>query len=67
MPCIGAADSPVAKTIADLKDGREAKKFFEDSMSPLVPYIRDDDFERFVKRPISRLPSFQLVKGELQP
>ena len=30
-----------------------------------MPYLRDDDLERFVLRPVSRLPSFQLVEGDI--
>ena len=34
-------------------------------MPPLLPYLRDDELQRFVQRPVSRLPSFQLVEGPI--
>ena len=34
-------------------------------MPPLVPYLRAEELQRFVRRPISRLPRFQLVEGPL--
>ena len=36
------------------------------AMPPLLPYLRDDELQRFVQRPVSRLPSFQLVDGPIQ-
>merc|ERR1711879_247561 len=44
---------------------RRRGPFFMDALPSIVPYMRDDDLERFVKRPISRLPSFQLVTGNI--
>ena len=35
------------------------------AMPPLLPYLRDDELQRFVQRPVSRLPSFQLVDGPI--
>ena len=49
-------DTPVYKTIEGLSSGADARAFFEESLPAIIPYVRDDDLERFVTRPISRLP-----------
>ena len=48
-----------------MSDGGEARAFFADAMPPLLPYLRDEELERFARRPVSRLPSFQLVEGDI--
>lgn len=58
-------ESAVAKTVDALSDAAEARAFFADAMPPLLPYLRDDELGRFSERPISRLPSFQLVEGPI--
>lgn len=58
-------ETPVRKTIESLSSGAEARRFLRESLPALDPYLRDDDLARFVKRPISRLPSFQLVQGDI--
>ena len=58
-------DTPVYKTIEGLASGADARAFFEESLPAIIPYVRDDDLERFVTRPISRLPSFSLVEGDI--
>ena len=57
--------SKVYDLIEGLESGADAKAFLADAMPPLLPYLRDDDLERFVERPVSRLPSFQLVEGDI--
>ena len=57
--------SKVYETVNDLKDGEAAARFFAEAMPPLVPYLRADELQRFVRRPISRLPRFQLLEGPL--
>ena len=51
--------------IEALKDGEDARAFIADTMSPLLPYLRDDELERFAQRPIGKLPSFQKVEGDI--
>jgi len=58
-------DSPVSVEIDNLSSGAEVRKFIADTLPALLPYCRDDDLERFIKRPTSRLPSFQLVEGDI--
>jgi len=58
-------DSPIFERIESLATGQEAKAFFQEVLPELVPYMRDDDLETFVKRPISRLPSFLMVQGDI--
>ena len=48
--------SEVYDTIESLRTAAEARAFLSDAMPPLVPYLRDADLERFVQRPVSRLP-----------
>jgi len=55
----------VAATVDALSDAAEARAFFAEAMPPLLPYLRDDELGRFTERPISRLPSFQLVEGPI--
>ena len=57
--------SEVYDTIESLRTAAEARAFLSDAMPPLVPYLRDADLERFVQRPVSRLPTFQLVEGDI--
>ena len=57
-------DTPVYKTIEGLSSGADAR-VFEESLPAIIPYVRDDDLERFVTRPISRLPAFSLVEGDI--
>eukprot|EP00747_Dinoflagellata_sp_TGD_P082605 gnl/TRDRNA2_/TRDRNA2_161754_c1_seq2.p1 gnl/TRDRNA2_/TRDRNA2_161754_c1~~gnl/TRDRNA2_/TRDRNA2_161754_c1_seq2.p1 ORF type:complete len:243 (-),score=30.44 gnl/TRDRNA2_/TRDRNA2_161754_c1_seq2:55-783(-) len=57
--------SPVYSQIENFESGPEARAFFADALPALLQFLRDDDLERFVKRPISRLPSFQLVEGDI--
>ncbi len=52
-------------TIDGLETADEAKAFIGESLPPLLPYVREDELGRFVRRPISRLPSFQLVEGDV--
>lgn len=58
-------DSAVAHTIEELPDSTAARAFFASAMPPLLPYLRDDELQRFVERPVSRLPRFQLVEGPI--
>lgn len=51
--------------ISRLTTVHQAKRFFVESLGPLKPYIRDDDLRNFISRPISRLPAFQLVNGDI--
>jgi len=57
--------SPVYDRLERLTSAAEARTFFCEALPAIVPYLRDDDLERFVARPISRLPSFQLVEGDV--
>ena len=43
----------------------QARSFFDECLPGLSPYLREDDLSRFAARPISRLPSFQLVEGDI--
>ena len=45
--------TPVYQTIEGLADGAAARRFFEEAMPPLLPYLRDDELERFVRRPVT--------------
>ena len=57
--------SRASEAVEGLADGTAAREFFASAMPPLLPYLRDDELERFAKRPVSRLPSFQLVEGPI--
>lgn len=57
--------SPIYNQIEDLKSSEQARALFEQAMPSIVPYLRDDDLEKFVKRPISKFPTFQLVEGDI--
>jgi kynurenine 3-monooxygenase len=57
--------SAVYGTIEGLRTAAEARTFLEESLPPIASYVRDDDLERFVLRPVSRLPSFQMVEGDI--
>eukprot|EP00427_Karlodinium_veneficum_P068190 CAMPEP_0169310822 /NCGR_PEP_ID=MMETSP1017-20121227/3175_1 /TAXON_ID=342587 /ORGANISM="Karlodinium micrum, Strain CCMP2283" /LENGTH=467 /DNA_ID=CAMNT_0009404491 /DNA_START=110 /DNA_END=1513 /DNA_ORIENTATION=+ len=57
--------SPVSKEIEALATGSEAREYFAETLPSILPYCTDDSLESFVKRPTSRLPSFQLVKGDI--
>ena len=57
--------SPTYQQMEGLQTGGEAKAFLSSALPPLAPYMRDDDLERFVKRPISKLPKFMLVEGAI--
>jgi len=46
-------------------DVEKARSFFDECLPGLSPYLREDDLSRFAARPISRLPSFQLVEGDI--
>jgi len=57
--------TPTYDAIERLATAEQAKEFLSASLPPLAPYIRDDELARFVERPISRLPSFQCVEGDI--
>mgnify|MGYP002630266022 CR=1 FL=1 len=57
--------SPIHREMEAMADAASARRFFESAMPPLVPYLRDDELERFTQRPVSRLPSFSLVEGSI--
>ena len=48
-----------------LASAEDARAFFSEVMPPLLPYLKDDELERFTQRPIGRLPSFQKVEGDI--
>ena len=57
--------TPTYERIEQLATADDAKAFLAASLPPLAPYVRDDELARFVERPISRLPSFQCVEGDI--
>jgi len=58
-------DSPIYKRIETLPSAQAARGLLEEALPELLPYVRDGDLERFVKQPVGRLPSFQLVEGPI--
>lgn len=58
-------DSRGYELLDGLRSADEARQFFADSLPSVSPYLRDEELARFVERPISRLPSFQLVEGDV--
>ena len=57
--------SAAYKVIEGLQTASEARDWLAEALPPLLPYVREADLEAFVGRPISRLPSFQLVEGDI--
>lgn len=55
----------VYERIESIRSAADAKRFFHESMPVIVPYLDEDELGRFVERPIGRLPSFQMVEGDL--
>ena len=53
------------RRIDALDDAESSREFFAECMPPLLPYLREAELERFAQRPIARLPSFQLVEGDV--
>ena len=51
-------DSGVYATIENLKDGAEARAFFESALPPLLPFLRAEDLERFACRSRKALGSY---------
>ena len=58
-------ESEVREQIDALETGAAARTWFASSLPQLLPYLDDEDLGRFAARPIGRLPSFQLVEGDL--
>mmetsp|Transcript_20579 Transcript_20579/g.46211 ORF Transcript_20579/g.46211 Transcript_20579/m.46211 type:complete len:556 (+) Transcript_20579:66-1733(+) len=58
-------DMPVYERIEGLKTAEDARAFFEEYLPQVLPYVGDADLQLFVDRPISRLPSFQMVEGDI--
>ena len=57
--------SPAYGAMEGLSSGAEARAFLSSALPPLEPYLRDDDLDRFVQRPVARLPKFMLVEGQI--
>ena len=45
--------SRASEAVEGLADGTAAREFFASAMPPLLPYLRDDELERFVRRPVT--------------
>jgi kynurenine 3-monooxygenase len=57
--------SPVYDRVSNLGTTAEASAFFQDTLPQVRPYLREEDLARFIEQPMNRLPSFQLVEGDL--
>mmetsp|Transcript_66994 Transcript_66994/g.160524 ORF Transcript_66994/g.160524 Transcript_66994/m.160524 type:complete len:571 (+) Transcript_66994:70-1782(+) len=58
-------DTPIYDSISGLKSAADARKFFQENLPQVLPFVDDKDLQLFVDRPISRLPSFQMVNGDI--
>ena len=57
--------TPAYDRVEALSSAEEARTFLCESLPHVAPYVRDEELERFVARPISRLPSFMCVEGPI--
>jgi len=56
---------PETTLVTDLKSGKEAKTFFKETFPQFADFIADEDFDKFITKPVSRLPEFSYAKSVL--
>uniref|UniRef100_A0A7S3XVC1 FAD-binding domain-containing protein n=1 Tax=Heterosigma akashiwo TaxID=2829 RepID=A0A7S3XVC1_HETAK len=56
---------PENTRVSDLKTGAEARALFEEVFPQFADIITDEDYENFVKKPVSKLPEFTYTKSVL--
>ena len=58
-------ESEASERLEQMEDAKEARAFFGEALPGLLPYLDDAELGRFARRPVGKLPSFQLVEGDL--